>query len=173
MRFNTIFAFLLITSASLAQSAPAGSLPSACGPNDVKFSVHTEARPSLVPEIPQGSSRLVVFSESFNVGSRCGGSVTRLGLDGKWVGANCLGSYSSIDIAPGEHHLCANAGSKEGVKYTALNSFSAEPGKTYYFRALVFLGVFDPETFIHLDPLDADEGAYLMGSWDVSKSQPK
>jgi hypothetical protein len=59
------------------------------------------------------------------------------------------------------------------VKYTALNSFFAEPGKTYYFRALVFLGVFDPETFIHLEPLDADEGAYLMGSWDVSRSQAK
>ena len=173
MKINSALAFLLFTSASIAQSVPAGSLPTACGPNDVKFAVHTESRPSLIPPIPQGASRLVVFSESYNVGSRCGGSATRLGLDGRWVGVNCLGSYTSVDITPGEHHLCANVGSKDGVKYTALNSFSAEPGNTYYFRATVFLGVFDPETFIHMEPLDGDEGAFLMGSWEVSKSQQK
>ena len=173
MKLHIALSFLFLTSASIAQSVPTGSRPSACGPNDVRFSVRTEPRPSSIPQIPQGASRLVVFSESYNVGPRCDGSVTRLGLDGAWVGANCLGSYLSLDITPGEHHLCATVGSKEGVKYTALDSFSAEPGKTYYFRATVLLGVFDPETFIHMEPLDGDEGAYLMGSWKVSKSQQK
>jgi len=60
---------------------------------------------------------------------------------GQWIGADCLGSYVTIDIQPGEHHLCANVqGEKESPVFTtALNALSAEAGKTYYFRATLFI----------------------------------
>ena len=156
---------------SIAQSVPSNHFPPACGPNNQEFSVHKESAPAISPQISQGAARLIIFSESYGLHSACG-PVTRLGLDGKWIGANCLGSYTSIEISPGNHHLCANTQAQEDFKYTALQSFSAEPGRTYYFRATMILGL-DPEAAMHMEALNGDEGAFLISSWKISKALQK
>jgi hypothetical protein len=67
-------------------------------------------------------------------------------------------SLRSIQMTPSSPH-------------PALDSFEAEAGKTYYFRArAVYLkGV----TTIDLDPINSDEGQSLIASSAASISKPK
>ena len=62
---------------------------------------------------------------------------TRFGVDGTWVGANGFRSYFFFTVEPGEHRLCTNMQSKlqRQVKSSAAaTSFTAEAGKSYYFK---------------------------------------
>lgn len=61
----------------------------------------------------------------------------RVGLDGKWVGAIRGTSYLSFAVEPGEHHLCVDFPSEflEPGRLVSLYGFTAQAGKTYYFRA--------------------------------------
>jgi hypothetical protein len=58
-------------------------------------------------------------------------------LDGSWVGANGYKSYFFFQVDPGDHRLCTNiqsGGVKKVQYFTAATSFTAEAGKSYYFR---------------------------------------
>jgi hypothetical protein len=62
---------------------------------------------------------------------------TRFGIDGTWIGANGYRSYFFFPGEPGDHRLCTTVQSRfeRVVKGSAAaTSFSAEAGKTYYFR---------------------------------------
>ncbi len=100
--------------------------------------------------------------------------VTRIGVDGKWLGANCGNSYLSAVVPAGEHHLCADWQSKvvlSSLPRPALNGFTAEAGKTYYFRAraVYIKGLIS----LDLDPVNPDEGQSLIASVPASISTPK
>jgi len=102
----------------------------------------------------------------------------RVGLNGAWVGANHGTSYLSFSVDPGEHHLCTNWQSvlKSLSDQHSLTSFTAEAGKTYFFRVQAyeqFEGGKGQFWTIDLQPVDADEGKYLLASAPLSVSQPK
>ena len=84
-----------------------------------------------MPEPSSASSRLIVFPEAISVVTGCR-YATRAGVDGKWIGATCLGSFLVSDLSPGEHHLCVDLQQqKANLDYTALHVLTVEPGKTY------------------------------------------
>jgi hypothetical protein len=53
----------------------------------------------------------------------------------------------------------------------AMANFTAEAGKVYYFRARIFPGRYDYS--FDLDPINGDQGKYLVASSAFSVSHPK
>src|SRR5262249_24222619 len=82
---------------------------------------------------------------------------TRFGIDGTWVGANGYRSYFFFPVEPGDHRLCTGVQSKfERVVKSSLEatSFTAEGGKTYYFRTKtpIEAGPFRTINVVRVDP---------------------
>ena len=109
----------------------ARDLPDACGDERVHFTVTTEPGQPLAG--PAAGRAQVVFIESvyrdFCLG--CNPIITRSGMDGVWLGANKDNSYFAVDIAPGEHEVCANWQRVFNGK-VHITTLKAEAGKTYY-----------------------------------------
>lgn len=61
----------------------------------------------------------------------------RIGVDGAWVGATRGDSYLSLQLEPGEHHLCADMTPSHlpSTGLVSLFGLTIEAGKVYYFRA--------------------------------------
>ena len=76
-----------------------------------------------------------------------------------------------------EHHLCTNWQShlKRLSREAAFTGFTAEAGKTYYFSAHVGYESAGDSVAMTLDlqPLNPDEGQYLVASNPVSNSHPQ
>jgi hypothetical protein len=149
-------------------------LPAACGPTQVKFDTRKVKQHPLVTN--PGKNALVYVISQLEFGGITTGCqvVTRIGVDGKWQGANCGSSYLSAIVPAGEHHVCADWQSTVFLSsrpQPALNSFTAEAGKIYYFRAkaLYIKGVVS----LDLDPINPDEGQSLVSSSSASSSEPK
>lgn len=149
--------------------SPKPKLPA--GPDDVSFSVKTSegTHPSATAE--PGKALVYVIGQDLTACNSCG-KVVRVGVDGAWAGAMDFGSYMSFTVEPGEHHLCTNwqsffAGSKKPV---GLANLTAEAGKIYYFRIRAFAF---HQVFVDLDPINTDDGQYLVASSKMSGSHPK
>lgn len=134
---KAFLAILLFASPLFAQDQAAAARAAAgCGPNEVKFTVKTDKtqHPTAQPE--PGKAIVYVFGgEAIDLGGLVigkDGVTTRWGVDGVWIGAGYRNSYFFFPVEPGEHHLCA--GRQAYSKPSAALSFTAEAGKTYYFR---------------------------------------
>jgi hypothetical protein len=150
--------------------------PAACGASDVKFDVKLDKSQHTLAQ-PVTGKALVYFFEDDN-GPTFGEEpayTTRIGLDGAWVGADKNKSYFSVTVEPGEHHLCANFRRRRSFvplrSPTELAHFRAEVGKTYYFRTRRLAD----QSFVQLllEPVDSDEGEYLISTYPLSVSQPR
>lgn len=149
-------------------------LDQACGSSKTKFAAHLESLQTAVPKLSVSMSRIVIFPEAISIVTGCY-TVVRVGMDGKWLGAACIDSYISLEIAPGEHHLCVNP-QKKGRKpqLTALFGFKAEAGQVYYFRAqYIDANPSGMNREMHLEPMNYDEGLFLLGTRKESESQVK
>jgi hypothetical protein len=115
-------------------------LPDSCGADSVEFNLAPASGLPLSSPIPDGKAR-IVFIESYERpnmlhGGGWGGGkkiVTRFGMDGAWAGAASANNYFIVDVAPGEHKLCASVKGKK--EYIGMESVMAETGKTYYYQA--------------------------------------
>jgi hypothetical protein len=169
--------FLLSTLTFAQDQSPLAAAEAACGPKDVQFAA--QAAPSQPLAQPDAGKSLVYVVEVFDkVVGEISRPTLRVGVDGKWVGAGKGNSYISFSIDPGEHHLCANWQShwKRLSNEEAFNGFTADPGKTYYFRARIneIGGSGGASNFsLDLEPLNVDQGKYLIASSAWSASQPK
>jgi hypothetical protein len=138
--FRTALVALLFAAPALAQDSAAIALASAgCGANEVHFAVKTNKKQHPTAQPDAGKALVYVIGDSWSdhVAVHIGTPPTRFGVDGTWVGANGYRSYFFFPVEPGDHRLCTNLQSiLEGqVKSsTAAISFTAEAGKTYYFR---------------------------------------
>ncbi len=166
--------FLLILAAALI-TTPAHAkplvLPDSCGSEKIDFDVDTK-KDQPAPAAPEEGKAQIVFIEKSPYAR-----VTRFGVDGAWVGATKGNSYFTVSVAPGKHHLCAYAegnllmhGFEPGVK-----SLLFEAGKTYYLKYTLSVDVsHDARTSsATFDPLEADEGAYLIKKYPLSQSKAK
>jgi len=168
---KTLLAVMLLSFLAFAQDEAAiAKAKAACGPDDISFSVKTSEGSHPPATVEPGKARVYVAGQ--DLGCNGCGKVARIGLDGAWAGAIDFGSYTSFTVDPGEHHLCTNwqsffAGSKKPV---GLANLTAEAGKVYYFRVRVL--AFN-HIVIDLDPVNADEGQYLVASSLMSESHPK
>jgi hypothetical protein len=182
----TLSAFLLCVPLVFALQARATVLPDACGDDKVKFDVSTQkAQPAPAP--PAAGKAQIVFVETMDKPwgcLECGSPTTRFGMDSAWVGANKGNSYFTLDVAPGEHKVCADWQSVFGAlkQKTGVTSFTAEAGKVYYFEAKVEFEVHQygvgPGSNTEIDrhfkfsQLSDDEGQYRVKASALSTFKP-
>jgi hypothetical protein len=94
--------------------------------------------------------------------------VSRVGVDGSWVGATKDNSWFSLPLEPGEHHLCVNLDFESFGNPVEFAHFSAEAGKVYYFRWRLMQSV-----DLLLAPVDSDEAMHEIETFPLSVSKPK
>jgi hypothetical protein len=171
MRFVLVVAFLT----SFAFAADPAAVSSACGPSNTKFDVSTEKN-APAPTLQEGKALVYVIEVFDRPRNQLGKPTTKVGLDGSWIGANKDNSYLAFPVEPGDHHLCVTWQSvlKTLSKNVGLASFSAEAGKTYYFRARITQHGEDYPWFtLDLDPVNGDKAQSLLASSPLSTSHPK
>ncbi|HEY1253216.1 MAG TPA: hypothetical protein VGF01_00395 [Terracidiphilus sp.] len=163
-------------------------LPDACGDDSVKFEVKTENDQPAPEPPPAGKAQIVFIENSIKDGT----PTVRYGMDGAWVGANKGNSYFYVTVDPGVHHLCAGWQSSQGRLQKSIDvaSFTAEPGKVYYFAASITMtgggGGFIPPTMgpnglsgggpvmgggilsFGLSQLNEDAGKYRVKAWKLA-----
>lgn len=164
---------LLASSFAFAQDhAAMTAAEAACGPRDVKFDARQDATQHPTPQ-PDADKALVYVVQEMGEVQCKGCALTRVGLDGVWVGANQGSSYFFFSAEPGERHLCLNWQSRfeSHARAFALAEFTAAAGKTYYFRARIFPGRQDYS--FDLDLINSDQGKFLVASSAFSNSHPK
>jgi hypothetical protein len=175
---KTVLVAALFAASALAQENPAlAHAQAACGPLGVRFDAQTSAsQPNAQPE--PGKALVYVVEDYRLAPGELINPTIRVGLDGAWKGATRANSYLFFSVDPGEHHLCTNWQSslKRLSRLAAFARLTAEPGKTYYFRAHItysHAGEGNAHADLDLDPVDPDEGQFLVTSSRLSNSHPK
>ena len=172
---KTILVVLLLLETALSQTKSSVVSAPGCGSENSKYSVKTDKSEHPAAQ-PERDKALVYFLEDDSSFESRPLPTTRLGVDGKWVGANHGDSYFYVVIDPGEHHLCASWQSWVGFgmrETGAAAHFTAEPGQTYYFRVRNTWLREHKVTRVELNPVDSDEGQLLASRYAFSSSQPK
>jgi hypothetical protein len=144
----------------------------ACGPQETQFEAKADARQHPTPQPSEGKALVYVTQDFGHVESKRL-MLTRVAADGRWIGANHGDSYIFFEVDPGEHHLCVNWQSRLSSfsKSIALANFTADEGKTYYFRLRTFAA--DNNYIFELNPANVDEGKLLVALSAYSVSHPK
>jgi hypothetical protein len=174
MRTRLLIAFLAIAILPAGRILATTNLPASCGPDNEQFDVTTDKGKHPTGVVQSGKALVYVIGEGI---AAIGQETIRVGMDGAWIGANRGASYFFFSVDPGEHHLCANWQSSLGrlSKQVSLNLFTAEAGKVYYF--IVRLGPhdasYDSISVLDLEPINGDEGHYLVSLFGVSNFQKK
>lgn len=140
-------------------------IPSSCGPKDVSFNVKLDKSQHFLAQPEPGKARIYFIREGYTGGS----GPIMFGIDGAWVGASHGNSYSSISVDPGERHICVASPyrDREGEQIAVvLAHLQAEAGETYFYRTRDYLE-------LQIDPIDSDEGKYLLAFYPLSVSSPK
>jgi hypothetical protein len=134
-----------------------------CGPNQIQFDVKTDK--AQHPLAPPESTKAVIYVISEWNGQA---SIVRVGMDGRWMGANRDQAYFFFMADPGEHRLCMDVqkGQENLSDQGGATTFTAEPGKVYFFRTS-----FSEKS--RLARIDNAEGLFLVSSWPLSTSRPK
>jgi hypothetical protein len=151
-------------------------LPDSCGDEGIKFEVKTLKEQPL-PAPPSGGKAQIIFIGEGHAFVRDFTYQTyRYGLNGAWVGGNYDDSYFAITVDPGVHHLCVNWQDKkkpaEAARYSAVDSFTSEPGKTYYYSSrLIRSG--PAEYVLRFSQLDEETGKFRIKAWKLATSTPK
>jgi hypothetical protein len=166
-------AFLLAGSSLFvhAQSAQSVSPRAACGSGDLPFKVNLDNIAPASPAPESGKALVFFIQDAGDVYSVPAYPTTRIGFDGAWVGANKDSSYTALTVEPGEHHACVMVQSSFVDNSIELAHFTAEAGKTYYFRTRLLLA--KSIEYLDLTPIDSDEGWYLVNSFPRSTIKPK
>jgi len=175
---KSVFSMVLLAAPTLAQNSTPSPLPdqaatartaAGCGPRDISFNVKTDKakHPTAKPE--SGKALVYVLSDIQTYKP-----LTRVGIDGLWVGANHGESYFFFPVSPGDHHLCMDWQSsvKRISNLGSALTFTAEAGKTYYFRTARDEKK-EHELGLTLEPIDPAKAQFLISSSAFSDSHPK
>jgi hypothetical protein len=154
---------LLFAASALAQD-PAATLPAACGPMDTVFNAKLNKSQHTLAQPEAGKARIYFIHDVSY-------PTVKLGMDGAWVGANHGNSYYSVSVEPGEHHLCVALQSSVLDQRVELAHLTAEAGKVYFYRTRLILSRY--MELLELEPIDSDQGKYLITSFPLSVSTPK
>lgn len=165
-----LFSLVLLISAttSLGQ-APAAQ--SACGAGSAHFDVELDKTQHSILPIEPGKAR-VYFVQDLGTENPFGAGgtfVTRIGIDGRWIGANRNKSWFSISLDPGVHHLCVSAEVRMFSQVIELANLTAEPGQAYYFRIRNFMW---QTRRLEFGVVDSDQAIYMIALNPMSVSTP-
>jgi hypothetical protein len=83
---------------------PPSPVPPACGDLNAKFEVKTAKNPPAAE--PEAGKALVYFIEE-DINTELTTHTSRVGIDGKWMGATYGSSYIFFSVNPGVRHVCA------------------------------------------------------------------
>jgi hypothetical protein len=152
-----------------AQKTPS-TVTAACGDLQVGMAVHLDKAQHGLSQ-PDAGKALVYFIQDAGINGST--EETRIGIDGKWVGANTRRSSFAVLVDPGEHHLCASMGEEifKGTPVT-LAHLIAEPGKTYFYQTKVDYWK-DVPAYLSLEPVDSDEAKFLIESNPLATATAK
>ena len=169
-----VVAMILLSGSGFAQQTDGKGKPKApadaawvkagCGPDTVRFDVRMDKNQHTLAEPEHGKALIYVFEDDL---TRSSFPTTRVGLDGKWIGANLPGSYLFFSIEPGAHRICSNW---QGEHVGAALDFTADAGKVYFLRAGITS--FGSEAFT-LDLVPEAQGYVLIATHGVSTSAEK
>jgi len=160
---------LLFAASAVAQGSATPPL-SNCGPGNVDFKVKLEST-GEAPLQPKPGKALVYFIHDAGTSAVLAYPTTKLGMDGAWAGANHGNSYFFISVEPGEHHVCATLQSSLVEGRAEFAHFRAEAGQVYYYRTRLIMS--REVELLALEPIDSDQGRYLVGEYPMSISTPK
>jgi hypothetical protein len=170
---KALLVFFLLAAPAFAQDTASTSPGlAACGPDNVKFAAKEDRAQQSLPQMEPGKA-LVYVIEDYAALCHGGCATVRVGLDGTWIGANRAKTYFFFAIAPGEHHLCSNWQSSLETYYSlySVANFTAEAGRTYYFRTRAWFSYQVPR--LDLDAINSDEGSYLVATSSLAVSHAK
>jgi hypothetical protein len=165
---KSILAMILLSCAAMAQNdAAIDKAKSACGPGRIHFDVEATDYTESITQPARGKALVYVIAE--------GPITSRIGLNGAWVGAIEGRSHLSFSVDPGEHHLCASWQSifLKQNKIVALYGFTAEAGKTYYFRVRATVQGKNAPYLLDMEPANSDQGRYMVLNSKISESHVK
>ena len=169
---RTALIALLFASPAFAQDSTLNPLAAAgCGANEIHFDVKTNKKQHPTAQPDAGKALVYVIDDAWGLGT----PPTRFGIDGTWVGANGYRSYFFFPVEPGDHRLCTSVQSRfeRVVKSSAAaTSFTAEAGKTYYFRTKTPVGQ-NSYGGIKLVSVDPAEAQVLIAATAFSTFRPK
>ena len=159
---------LLLATPVLAQDQSADLRTEAgCGPANTKFDVKVDKKQHVMIQ-PEAGKALVYVFEEFQPDPHyphLGHVTTRIGLDGKWVGATHEGSYISFPVEAGTRRICSDVQSvflRAGALSNAAE-FNAEAGKIYYYRVLVVDDV-QRKARMWVKEMDEPEGLLMVSN---------
>jgi hypothetical protein len=161
-----------------SQQPVQNGLASACGPANVDYKVSLD-RSQHGPITPETGEALVYFIHDAGIPDQIfwsgkvtlGYPTTKYGVDGSWVGAGHGDSWFAVAVTPGEHHVCTVLQSSFVGQRVELAHFTAEAGKSYYFRTqLVTSGSVE---LLELERIDSDEAGYMTSEYPMARSKPK
>jgi hypothetical protein len=170
--------FLLFVCPVFAQTNPIPVPVSSCGSINIQFDVKQNQNKQDLVHAPEPGKALVYFIEQYpSPADNFIIPTVRIGLDGSWVGATRGASYFFFSVDPGEHHLCVSWQTvyKSVSSQFSLTSFTAEGGKSYFFRvepreeALKYGDAWNKG----LAAINSDEAMYLMANSPLSVPHPK
>jgi len=167
-----LLAIFVLTLSALAEDKTVARALAACGSDDVQLDVKTDKHQHPVAQPRADKAILYVIEDQGPECAFCAATI-RLGMDGAWVGANHGRSYFFLAVEPGERHLCADWQRLPPVdRVVSLAHFTAEAGKTYYFRTRLVAAYDHSGYLLDLNPIDSDEAQFLMASYAFSTLQP-
>ena len=151
----------------------AGRLASACGPAKENYKVSLDpSQHGPVP--PEAGKALVYFIHDAGIPFEqvtIGYPTTKYAVDGSWVGAGHGDSWFAIAVTPGEHHVCTVLQSSFVEQRVELAHFTAEAGKSYYFRTQLVTS--RSVELLELQEIDSDQGSYLYSEYPMARSTAK
>lgn len=172
----SFFVYLVAAPFAFAQSAPTvAKAEAACGSFEVTFDVKTEAHQHPLAPVEAGKAQIYVIEDwDWRDRGRINRPTIRVGMDGKWMGADQGDSYQFFSADPGQHHLCVSwkQGIGEANNMIAVYGFNAASDQTYYFRATMARGDSLSHAMI-LEPLNIDEAQLLLASYPLAHSTVK
>lgn len=144
----------------------------ACGPAKMKFNVEAyNSSPTLHPPCSEEARVFIVQNVPKDV---AGWTVTRIGIDGRWVGANLNRSHFSVLLKPGVHHFCVSGQWSRffGPNSIALLRMMLQGGDTYYVQVRFWESSVRENTLV-IGPVNPDEGEFLVDTSKYSISHRK
>ena len=128
-----------------------------CGPGKTQYDVTLNAPDKGVIAPSPGKARVYVIEI---VGANNTGVTTRVGEDGNWVGAITGRGYTSFEVDPGNHNICADWQSIQKARQQdgGAIEMKAEAGRTYYFVVGVLVQALD----FTLTEVDEAGGQWLL-----------
>jgi hypothetical protein len=160
---------ILLVAAAFAQAPPTAP-PTGCGRENISFKVKLDHSQHTAQLPEPGKARVYFFSDA-GTNASLGYPTVKVGMDGTWAGANHVNSYFSVSVDPGEHHICITLQSSLALPRVELAHFTAEADQVYYYRTRLILS--RGLELLELEPIDSDQGKYLILTFPLAVSSPK